>query len=223
MLVADEDPLLAVLDCPGGVGTDVAAALALGQEHPALPGHLGVERGELGQHVVADPGRGVTLHDVGGPSGHAQPAIHGGLGLADQIGERGGDHGRHWPTGVGGEPDKPIADQVGLVGQPRRVVDHLAHIEAPTVVPVEDGSVGVGDLGPGGQGSSHQVPVAGDVFLGERAVGGVGEVAIQQKRQVGIEGVPVVADGLIEFGVVGKHGIDRMPARFLWSFSFPLH
>ena len=55
VLVAEEDPLVAVLDGPGGVGTDVAAALALGQEHPALPGRLGVEAVSLASSSSRTP------------------------------------------------------------------------------------------------------------------------------------------------------------------------
>ena len=50
VLVPEEQPLVAVLDGPGGVGADVAATLALGEEHPALPG--------LGRVEAAQPARG---------------------------------------------------------------------------------------------------------------------------------------------------------------------
>ena len=43
VLLARETPFVAVLDGGGGVRTDVAAALALGQEHPAFPREVGIE------------------------------------------------------------------------------------------------------------------------------------------------------------------------------------
>ena len=43
VLVAEEPPLVAVLDRAGGVGADVATALALGEEHPAVPELLRIE------------------------------------------------------------------------------------------------------------------------------------------------------------------------------------
>ena len=85
MLVTEQQPLAAVGDCPGGVGPDVAAALALGEEHPALPGLVGVEAVQAGDEEVPDRQRGVALDDVGGPAGHTERAVGGGLALAEQV------------------------------------------------------------------------------------------------------------------------------------------
>ena len=66
-LSPEEQPLVAVLHGPGGVGPDVAAALALGEEHPALPRLVGVEAAQpAARRSSRPPSRGVALDDVGG-------------------------------------------------------------------------------------------------------------------------------------------------------------
>ena len=100
VLVAEEPPLVAVRDGAGRVGTDVAAALAFGQEHPAFPRLVGVEAPEPAHELVAHRCRRVALDDVGGARRHAEPAVDGGLGLAHEVRERGGEHRGHGPPGV---------------------------------------------------------------------------------------------------------------------------
>ncbi len=85
----------------GGVGADVAAALALGEEHPALPGEVGIEAPKPRDQLVADGLGPVTLDDVGGGSRHPEPAVNRGLGLVDDVGDRGAQHRRDGPAGVG--------------------------------------------------------------------------------------------------------------------------
>ena len=213
MLVAEQQPLAPVRDRPRGVGPDVTAALALGEEHPALPGLVGVEAVQAGDEEVPDRERGVAFDDVGGPAGHTERAVGGGLALAEQVGARRGDHRRDGALGVVVEPDEPAPHEVGLVGGPGGMVLDLADVVAPPVVAVQDRAVGVGDLGAGGEGLAHQLAVLGDVLLGELPVVGIGEVAVEQEGEVRIQRVPVEPDRLVVFGVVGEHGIHRTRTR----------
>ena len=82
VLVAEEPPFVAVLDGPGGVGPDVAPALALGQEHPALPrlGRGRVLRRRLTISSRTAPGAWRSMMSAA-PAGHAQPAVDGRLRL----------------------------------------------------------------------------------------------------------------------------------------------
>ena len=156
---------------------------------------------------------GVALDDVGRTARHAQAAVDGRLGLGHQVG-----HGRavttagHGTPGIGLEADEPVAHQVGLVLESRLVVDDLVDLVPPAVVAAQDRPVLVGLLGPGGDDLAHQGSERRHVLLGEGAVGRVGEVAVEQEGQVGVEGVPVEADGLLELGVVGKHRPDATPS-----------
>ncbi len=216
VLVSEQQPLATVGDRPGRVGADVATTLALGQEHPALPGLVWVEAVQAGDEQITDRQRCVPFDDVGSPTGHPERAVGGGLALAQQVGACGCHHRRHRPTGVMGQPDEPGADEVGLVGGPGGVVRDLADVVAPPVVAVEDRAVGVGHFGPGRQNLADQLPVLGHVLLGELAVLGVRQVPVQEEGKVGVERVPVEADRLVVLRVVGEHWlrlrpIDRSP------------
>ncbi len=174
VLLAEEEPLVAVLHGPGGVGTDVAAPLTLGQEHPAFPCVVRVQAGQALQDLVADLGGGVALHDVGRPARHPEAAVHGGLRLAHEVGERGGQGRRHRPPRHVSQADEAMAHQVGLVLDPGGVVLDEPHLPAPPVVVAQDGAVGRRHLGPLGQSLADQGSVGGDVLLGELSVLGVG-------------------------------------------------
>ncbi len=84
-------------------------------------------------------------------------------------------------------------------------MDDLVHLVPPAVVAAQDRTVLVGHLGPGGDDLAHQCTESADVLLGQRPVPGVGEVAVEQGAQVGVERVPVEPGGLLVVGVVGKH------------------
>ncbi len=205
VLVPEEPPLVAVLHRPRGVGPDVAPPLALGQEHPALPGVGRVDAAKAPDHVGADRRGGVALDDVGGARRHAQAAVDGRLRLGDQVGEGGAHDGRGRPSGVGLEADESVADEVGLVVGPCGVVDDLVDLVAPAIVAPQCRSVLVRLLGPGGDDPADEGAEAAHVVLGEGPVGGIGEVPVEEEGEVGIHPVPIEADGLVELGVVGKH------------------
>ena len=115
MLVAAEPPLVTVLDGGGGVRTDVAPALALGEEHPSFPCDLGIEAPQSRHQLVADGIGGVALDDVCGGAGHPEAAVHGGLGLVDDVGDRGGEGGRDRAPAVGLEGDESVRTRSALV------------------------------------------------------------------------------------------------------------
>jgi len=213
VFVPEEPPLLAVLGGPHGVGPHVGSALALGQEHPALEGLGRVEAAQAPEQVTGHGRRCVALDDVGRPRGHAQSAVDGRLRLADQIRQRGAHHGRDGPAGVGLEADETVADQVLFVLGPGGVVDDLVDVVSPTVVAPQDRTVAVGLLRPGGDDLAHEGAEPAQMLLGEGPVGRVGEVAVEQEGEVGIHPVPIEADGLLELGVVGKHGSMLRPGR----------
>ena len=66
-------------------------------------------------------------------------------------------------------------------------MDDLVDLLAPAVVAAQDGPVLVGHLGPGGDDLAHQGAEAAHVLLGEGPVVRVGEVAVEQGAQVGVE------------------------------------
>ena len=134
MLVAEEPPLLAVRDRARRVRTDVAAALAFGQEHPSFPRLVGVEAPEPAHELFAHRCRCVPLDDVGGARRHAEPAVDGGLGLAHEVRERGGEHRGDGAPGVRGQARESGADEVRLALEPRRVVFDPVRLHAPLVV-----------------------------------------------------------------------------------------
>ena len=76
----------------------------------------------------------------------------------------------------------------------------------------------VGHLGPGGEDLAHQGPVAPHVLLGQGPLAGIGQVAVEEGGQVGVEAVPVETGRLLVLGVVGQHrprcyGAPPPPAR----------
>ncbi len=85
------------------------------------------------------------------------------------------------------------------------MVDDLVHLLAPAVVAAQLGPVLVGHLGPGGDDAAHQGPEPTHVLFGQGAIAGVGEVAVEEGAEIGVEAVPVEAGRLLVFGVVGKH------------------
>ena len=52
---------------------------------------------------------------------------------------------------------------------------------------------------------AHQGPEPTHVLFGQGAIAGVGEVAVEEGAEIGVEAVPVEAGRLFVFGVVGKH------------------
>jgi hypothetical protein len=98
-----------------------------------------------------------------------------------------------------------VAHQVGLVLDPRGVVHDLGCLLAPLVVPAQLRSVLVGDLGSGRHPLADELAEGGHVLLGHRPLAGVGQQAIEGQAQVGVELVPVEADGLLVRGVVREH------------------
>ena len=133
-LLAVETPLVAVLHGRGGVGTHVATALPLGEEHPAFPRGVGISAGEAAHDVVAHRLWCVAVHDVGRAVGHAHGADQRRLRLADEVVE-----GRRDDAGHGTVPGPPVqrrvvvADEVCLVLQPRRMMHDLVGLAAPVV------------------------------------------------------------------------------------------
>ena len=96
------------------------------------------------------------------------------------------------------------------------MVDDLVHLLSPPVEAAQDGPVLVGHLGPGGDDLAHQGAETGDMLFGPGPVAGVGEVAVEEGAQVGVEGVPVQPGGLLEIGVVGKHPPMLRPRARPW-------
>jgi hypothetical protein len=101
------------------------------------------------------------------------------------------------------------------------MVDDLVDLLPPPVEPAQDGTVLVGHLGPGGDVPAHQGAETGDVLFGPGPVTGVGEMAVEEGAQVGVEGVPVQSRGLLEFGVVRKHAPMLRPGVHLGATAGP--
>ena len=98
----------------------------------------------------------------------------------------------------GPQSDEAVANQVGLVLDPCGMVLDEPHLPAPPVVVAQDRAVGRRHLGPRGERLADEGAVGGHVLLGELAVLGIGEVPVEEEGQVGVEGIPVQADGLGE-------------------------
>ena len=81
----------------------------------------------------------------------------------------------------------------------------LVDLDAPAVVAQERGSVLVGQLGAARQRSTAERAVARNVLLGERAVVGIGQVAVEQEREVRVGRIPVEPDCAVMARVVGQH------------------
>ena len=167
----------------------------------------------LGTSLVARGLRPVTLDDVGGGPRHPEPAVDRRLGLVDDVRDRGAEHGRHGSARIGLERCEAVSDEVGLRVGPGRVVNHLVHLEAPSVVATELGAVLVGLLGAWCDVLADELPEPGDMLLCELAFFSVREMEVQQVAQVGVDLVPVEAGGLFELCVVGKHALDPTTRR----------
>ena len=212
MLLAVQPPLGAVAHGACGVRADVAAALTLGEEHPAFPRLVGVEAREPGHDLVAHAVGRVAADEVGGAGRHAEPAVHGRLGLAHEIGNRRGDDGGDRSACVRRQPHEPRPHEVGLGLGPRRVVLDLADLVAPAVEADERGRVLVGDLRAPRDVATAQHAEPSDLLLGEGAVAGLREQPVEQLAEVRVDGVPVEPDRVVEVRVVGQHArhvIDR--------------
>ena len=205
VLLAVQPPLRAVRDRSGGVRADVAAALAFGEEHARFPSGVGVTAPQLGNEVVPHVGWRVALDDVGRSGGHAQTAVDRGLGLTDEVGQRRRDDRRNGAARVVGETHEARTYEIGLVGEPARVVDDLVDLAAPLVVTLEHRAALVAHLGPSGERAAAQVSVTSNVVLGEGPVLRVGKEPVEQAAEVRIERVPIEPDRLLVRRVVGKH------------------
>jgi hypothetical protein len=203
VLLAVQAPLVAVTHGARGVRAHVAAALALGQEHPTLPGLVGVEALEPGDDLVTDAVGRVTAHDVGRARGHTEPAVHRGLGLAHEVRERRGDDRRYRAPGVRGKADEAGPHEIGLGLGPGGVVLDLADLVPPPVAAHEYGRMVIRDLGAPRDVATAQHAEAADVLLGEGAVVGIRQQPVEQLAQVRVDGVPVEPDRVVEFRVVG--------------------
>ena len=93
----------------------------------------------------------------------------------------------HGPAGQVSRLTNPLRTRSALLCGPGGVVDDLVDLVAPAVVAPQDRPVLVGLLGPGGDDLAHQGAEAAHVLLGEGAVAGVGEVAVEEERQIGVD------------------------------------
>ena len=160
---------------------------------------------EPADELVAHRCRCVPLDDVGGARRHAEPAVDGGLGLAHEVRERGGEHRRDRAPGVRGQARESGPDEVRLALEPRRVVLDPVRPPRPTVVALQHRAVLVGDLGPRRQRTAAERAVAGDVLLGERPVLRLARGADRAAGAGWVGGVPVEADRLLVVRVVRQH------------------
>ena len=190
-------------------GRQVGAAAQLGHEHRAVPAVVEGGRQQVRHQLLADARRGVAVDEGHDAVRHAGGADHSGVRLAEEIGEGAGEDGRHLLAlrlqGVRALlPDVALGvDGAGVVRDARRLV-------APGVVALQARRVAVDHLGVGGDGPAADLAPAVEALLRPAAVLRR-EVLVHEGAQVGVELVPVEADGGVELGVIDRfsHGAPR--------------
>ena len=188
-------------------GGEVGAAADLGHEHGAVPAVIVGGRHQVGHQLLADAGWRVAVDERGDAAGHAGGADHAGVRLAEEVGEGAAQDGRHILArrlqGVGAFlPDVAL----GIDGV--RVMLNAVGLIAPGVVALQARRVTVDHLGVSGDGPTAYLAPALQPLLGPAAVLGR-QVAVHQRFQVGVDLVPVEADGGLQLRVVDRisHGV----------------